>query len=78
MEAEKSEPRFAICINNGSYVDDLNVRTVYKALPDETAARTNNLRVIDETGEDYLYPATCFVLVDVPPEVAQTLMLRAS
>ena len=78
METEKSEPRFAICINNSHYVDDLKVRTVYQVLPDESAARSNYLRVIDETGEDYLYPATCFAFVEVPPEVAQTLMLIAS
>jgi len=77
MEAEKRPPRFAICINNSGYVDDLKVRTVYQVLPDESAARSNYLRVIDETGEDYLYPASYFVFVEVPPEAAEALMLRA-
>lgn len=70
MKAEDTEPRFAICINNGDYVDDLKVRTVYQVLPDESAARSGYIRVIDETGEDYLYPATYFVFVEVPPEEA--------
>ena len=78
MEAENAEPRFAVCINNGSYVDDLKVRTVYQVLPDESAARSNYIRVIDETGEDYLYPAEYFVFVELPPEAAKTLMLTAS
>lgn len=78
METETIVARFAICINNSHYVDDLKVRTVYQVLPDESAARSNYLRVIDETGEDYLYPARCFAFVEVPPEVAQTLMLIAS
>ena len=78
MEAENVEPRFAVCINNGSYVDDLKVRTVYQVLPDESAARSNYIRVIDETGEDYLYPAEYFVFVELPPEAAKTLMLTAS
>lgn len=78
MEAENTQPRFAICINNGSYVDDLKVRTVYQVLPDESAARSSYIRVIDETGEDYLYPAEYFVFVEVPPEAAKTLMLTAS
>jgi hypothetical protein len=78
METETIVARFAICINNRNYVDDLKLRTVYQVLPDESAARSNYLRVVDETGEDYLYPATCFAFVDVPPEVAQTLMLIAS
>jgi len=78
MGVEKTEPRFAICINNGRYVDDLKVRTVYQVLPDEAAARSNYIRVIDETGEDYLYPAEYFVFVEVPPEAVKTLMLTAS
>ncbi len=78
MKAEKLELRFAICIKNDGYVDDLNVRTVYQILPDESAARSNYVRVVDETGEDYLYPSTYFVPVEVPPEAAETLVLTAS
>ena len=72
MAAENTESRFAICINNE---DDLKVRSVYQVLPDESAARSNYLRVIDETGEDYLYPASYFVLVEVPTEAVKTLLL---
>jgi len=75
MKGQSSEIRFAICINNGGYVDDLKVRTVYQVLPDESAARSNYLRVIDETGEDYLYPANLFVLIEVPHEVEEALLL---
>ncbi len=78
MEVENRQPRFAVCINNTGYVDDLKVRTVYPVLPDESAARSDYLRVIDETGEDYLYPATYFIFVEVPPESTETLMLAAS
>jgi hypothetical protein len=78
MEAENIEPRFAICINNSGYPDDLKVRTVYQVLPDESAAKSNYIRVIDDTGEDYLYPAAYFIFVDLPPEVAKALMLTAS
>ena len=69
MEPETNQPRFAVCINNATYPDDLNVRTIYQVLPDESAAKSNYIRVIDETGEDYLYPAALFVLIDVPLEV---------
>jgi hypothetical protein len=78
MEAESTQPRFAVCINNSTYPDDLKVRTVYQVLPDDSAARSNYIRVIDETGEDYLYPAEYFVFVDVPPEAAKALLLVAS
>ena len=78
MKAENTKPRFALCINNSGYPDDLKVRTVYQVLPDESAAKSNYIRVVDETGEDYLYPATKFVLIDLPPEAAKALMLPAS
>ncbi|MCG3163127.1 MAG: hypothetical protein JMDDDDMK_04505 [Acidobacteria bacterium] len=77
MEAENKEPGFAICINNDGYADELKVRTVYQILPDESAARSDYLRVVDETGEDYLYPASYFIIVDVPAEAAEALLLAA-
>ena len=75
MEDRKSEARFAICINDGGYIDDLKVKTVYQVLPDESAAKSNYIRVIDETGEDYLYPASLFVPIEVPREVEEALLL---
>lgn len=61
MKDQESETRFAICINDGGYVDDLKVKTVYQVVPDESAARSSYVRVIDESGEDYLYPVSLFV-----------------
>lgn len=78
METGSTKPRFAICINNAGYLDDLKVRTVYQVLPDESAARSDYIRVIDETGEDYLFPAAYFVFVEVPSDAAKTLMLAAA
>jgi hypothetical protein len=75
MEDQKSEPRFVICIDDGGYVDDLKVKTVYQVLPDESAARSNYIRVIDETGEDYLYPASLFVSIEVPREMEKALLI---
>ena len=66
MRDEKSGLRFAICISDGGYINDLKVRTVYQVLSDESAAKSNYIRVIDETGEDYLYPAHLFVPIEVP------------
>lgn len=75
MKTENKEPRFAICVSNAGYPDDLKVRTVYQILPDESAAKSNDIRVIDETGEDYLYPADNFIFVDVPPEAKKALLV---
>ena len=74
MKPENTQPRFAVCINNAAYPDDLKARTIYQVLPDESAARSNYVRVVDETGEDYLYPAELFVLIDVPLEVQKALI----
>lgn len=55
-------------------VDDLKVRTVYQVLSEELATKSNYIRVIDETGEDYLYAANLFVPIEVPREVEKALL----
>ena len=54
------------CINIEGYSVSLVLNAVYETLPDEDAAKHNLIRVIDESGEDYLYPAVYFVPADVP------------
>ena len=57
---------FAICIHNGEYAGTLELRKVYEVLDDISAERRQYLRVIDESGEDYLYPSGWFFPVAVP------------
>jgi hypothetical protein len=65
MELEdRAGSRLVVCIDDDGYTDDVKVRIVYKVLPDESAARSNYISVIDETGEDYLYPANLFVPIE--------------
>jgi len=59
------EKRFAICVENHG-AEDLEVRKVYRVLYDEDAAATGYVRAIDESGEDYLYPANYFVFIELP------------
>jgi len=59
------EKGFAICVENRG-AEDLDVRKVYRVLHDKNAAATGYVRVIDESGEDYLYPADYFVFVELP------------
>ena len=73
---QNQTPRFAICINTDDS-DLLTLRKVYEVLPDESAAKSSYIRVIDNEGEDYLYPADYFVFADFPPAIEQAL-LRAS
>jgi hypothetical protein len=67
---------YVMCINDGGYPESLEVRKVYVALADDQAASRDHLRAIDETGEDYLYPAKLFVSVEVPPQAARALITR--
>jgi hypothetical protein len=61
------ETRFVLCVENRG-AEDLEVRKVYRVLPDKGAAATGYVRVVDESGEDYLYPAGYFVFVELPLE----------
>ena len=72
MITSKKRLAFAICVTNEGY-DDLEVWKVYQVLPDAKAAGVGCLRVIDESGEDYLYPADRFVAVDFPKEIRARL-----
>jgi len=65
--------RFAICIHNGEYAGTLDLRKVYEIIEDPIAAKRNFVRVIDESGEDYLYPASWFVSVTVSQNIEQLL-----
>lgn len=73
VEYQKPPPQFAICIHTDD-PDLLTPRMIYEVLPDEGAARSNYIRVIDNEGEDYLYPADYFVFVDFPWAIEQTLL----
>ena len=72
---KKNQIKFAVCINDSE--PDLELRKVYKVLPDETAAKDQHLRIIDESGEDYLYPASFFVFVEVPKAAERDLLLAS-
>ncbi len=64
---------FAVCINNTDYPASLELHKIYRVLPDEDAAVDGDLRIVDESGEDYLYPADWFVLVELPQAIEESL-----
>jgi hypothetical protein len=64
-----STPQFAVCISNSEYPVSLELHKIYRVLPDEDAEQDGDLRVIDESGEDYLYPAEWFMKLELPAEV---------
>lgn len=78
MKRRKALPRrFAVCINNRGYPASLELHKIYRVLPDDDAAEDGDIRVIDESGEDYLYSADRFVEVDLPQTVRRSLLEAA-
>ncbi|HEV3510118.1 MAG TPA: hypothetical protein VGS05_00350 [Candidatus Sulfotelmatobacter sp.] len=72
----KRETQFVICIENKGYAASLELRKIYQVISDKTASKLNQVRVIDESGEDYLYPADYFVPVQLP-QAAERAVRRA-
>lgn len=73
---QNSPLKFAVCIQSDD-ADLLTPRMIYQVLPDESAAKSNYVRVIDNEGEDYLYPAEYFMFLDLPTEIEQALSRAA-
>jgi hypothetical protein len=69
----KLAPRFGICVKSDDS-DLLTPRMIYRILPDARAAQSNFVRVLDNEGEDYLYPANYFVLMSFPLTIERTLV----
>jgi hypothetical protein len=65
---------FALCIDNSDYEASLIPGKIYRILPDARAAKDDLVRIIDESGEDYLYHKSYFVFVDFPPAVKKKVL----
>jgi hypothetical protein len=72
MKYHNNNISFVICIENKD-CDDLEKRKVYQVLPDDRAADEGYLRIVDESGEDYLYPKSYFIPVELPQEIQDAL-----
>ncbi len=75
---KKTPPcQFLLCVKNEDYPASLEVRKIYQLIPDAEAAAHRYVRVIDESGEDYLYPEDYFVAIELP-HAAVTAFMQAS
>jgi hypothetical protein len=74
MNRPKENCSFVICIENKD-CEDLEKRKIYQVLSDEAAEKEGYIRVIDESGEDYLYPQSYFIVVQLPREAQEALQL---
>jgi hypothetical protein len=75
--APVTDTQFAVCIHNAEYPAALELRKIYQIVPDAAATQQRLLRVIDESGEDYLYPADYFLQVELPQSVKEALLEAA-
>ena len=73
MTKARKKRTFVVCLSNGGYPASLEPRKIYVAIGDAAAQRKGLLRVIDESGEDYLYSRELFAPLKLPREVAQAL-----
>ena len=78
MTMRKRKGRFVLCVQNGTYKASLETRKLYRVLEDPAAEAKSLLRVIDESGEDYLFPVGLFVPIEVPEEGVLAFTAEAS
>ena len=70
-----NEPSFVVCVSNQGFPAALEVRKIYATLADPTARDRHYLRIVDESGEDYLYPERLFAPIDLPDSLRDALRL---
>jgi hypothetical protein len=75
--AKRSAPRFVVCIDNAAYPASLELHKIYRVVADPDIEADGDIRIVDESGEDYIYPHSYFASIDVPTAVAESL-LKAS
>ena len=73
----KTPPQFVVCLRNDGYEASLEPRKIYQVIPDKEAEKHKLLRVIDESEEDYLFPASLFASISLPQTLAKELALLA-
>lgn len=76
MKRSKLAGKFVICVRNED-CEDLELRKLYRTLPDDAAAADGYVRVIDESGEDYLYPEDYFLPIELPKAIEKVLLSAA-
>ena len=76
--ARRPTRRFVVCIDNSDYEASLELHKIYPALDDPDAAKDGDLRVVDESGEDYLYAASRFVRIHLPEALERSILKKAS
>jgi hypothetical protein len=74
----RQTPRFVVCMKNTGYPASLELHKIYRVVADADAARDGDIRVVDESGEDYLYPVEWFESLELPRRVKTSLLRRSA
>ncbi len=77
MKQTTSNTQFVICTRNEGYAASLDVRKIYTTIPDSDAAKHHLIRIVDESGEDYVYPRDYFVNIELPQSVLDAFAVAA-
>ena len=73
MKTAKSASRFVVCVDNSEYPASLELHKIYRVVPDKAAQADGDLRIIDESGEDYIFPADYFLPIPLPQTIVRAL-----
>lgn len=76
MQPANTENQFVVCINNKDYQASLEIRKIYRVMSDSNASQHQMIRVVDESGEDYLYPSNYFIPIELPKAVEEAFSAR--
>ena len=75
--SKRKSPQFVVCLRNDGYEASLEPRKLYQTISDKDAESHKMLRVVDESGEDYLFPASLFSPISLPQTLVKELALSA-
>jgi hypothetical protein len=70
-------PKYVVCVRNEDYTASLELRKIYALIPDADAEAHGMIRLVDESGEDYLYPRDLFLPIEISPRVSEALALAS-
>jgi hypothetical protein len=74
MPMRSTTKQFVVCLKNEGYEVSLERRKIYRVLPDPEAAKHRQIRVIDESGDDYLYPQSFFAPIELPQAIRRAVL----
>lgn len=77
MKLANPETQFVVCINNKDYTASLETRKIYQFITDSNAEKHQMIRVIDESGEDYLYPSNYFIEIELPKAIKEAFSIAS-